>query len=763
MGEEVLGTGVVRLLADASGLLSALDTIKQKSEKGFGEVAKGIGDMIAKTFANPVVLAGAVTGLATSLAVIGVKVADYADHLDEMSQKTGVAVEDLSGLSLIAKQNSVSLDGMAGGLKFLNRSLAEAASGSQAGIAAFDKLGKGFYQANIAGKSTNDALAALADQFAKMADGPQKVAASMQIFGRAGVDLIPILNGGGEAIRASREEAELYGTVIDEKFSKQSAALADNQDRLGEVFRGLAIVIGREVVPILLHLTDSFLKWYEINAKVIQQNVVRYFQAIRDVFIMLIHPIEAIQSTYALMVAYLVEASIPLAGVIAKIFHPFSSEKQKQFVNDFKQFAVDLSNVAEQKAKEYQSHWEKTDTAIVETHKKAKEKIIIADEEAAKRALELRIMEEEFEKKYQANLAKMRKAKWEDEQFYSSLVAKAHKDHEKDVEEAVAVEESLWSSLADYIRGAADLTAKGRGQGLKDERAQLVAHAAVLKAQHASDADAIVAINAALAERLKVINGQIAGNTLESFQRTFAKVADVVRQAAGVIMQYLNRQQQQQLARLIASQKRETDIVKNSWDAKIAAAKAAGLDTVDLETQRDAEMAELERKHAARKLAADKKAFENQQKQQAVMVMINSIAAGVAVLPDYVDAAIIWAIGIAEAAVIMSQKFQGQAHNGSLGLPNSGSYNMEGNEFVADKESGPVISRFAKSIAQGEVTHSEAGTKNGGKWMIGFEGSPGFAGDRSLIAKIAQGLVVYVRDEGGNIIARSLVGSAGAA
>jgi hypothetical protein len=92
---------------------------------------------------------------------------------------------------------------------------------------------------------------------------------------------------------------------------------------------------------------------------------------------------------------------------------------------------------------------------------------------------------------------------------------------------------------------------------------------------------------------------------------------------------------------------------------------------------------------------------------------------------------------------------------------------MEGNELVADKHSGPVIANFAQALANGDVTTREAAVRDAGaagggtgRMHITFD----WAGaQRGLIHEIAKGLVVYVRDEGGNIIARSLMGSAAAA
>jgi hypothetical protein len=60
-------------------------------------------------------------------------------------------------------------------------------------------------------RPVNDILVDLADFFAKLPDGPNKTKLAVQMFGYRGMALIPILNQGGEALKAQFAAADQVG------------------------------------------------------------------------------------------------------------------------------------------------------------------------------------------------------------------------------------------------------------------------------------------------------------------------------------------------------------------------------------------------------------------------------------------------------------------------------------------------------------------------------------------------------------------------
>lgn len=122
---------------------------------------------------------------------------DAADALNDLSQKTGVGIKQLAAFKLSAEQSGTSLEAVAKGMKALSTYAAENGD-------TLKKLG-------IDTQDSGHAIQQLADIFAALPDGMQKSALATKLFGKAGVELIPMLNGGGKALAEAAEKTKVWG------------------------------------------------------------------------------------------------------------------------------------------------------------------------------------------------------------------------------------------------------------------------------------------------------------------------------------------------------------------------------------------------------------------------------------------------------------------------------------------------------------------------------------------------------------------------
>ncbi len=163
---------------------------------------------------------------------------DAADAMGKLAQKSGIAVEALSGLSFAARMGDLSSEEFANALKFLNKTMAETGRGTE---------------------DTDARLMELADQFAAMEDGPQKAKLALDNFGKAGVQLIPFLNQGSEAIRKQREEAKAFGLVINQEFADNADRFNDNMFRIKSSVQGLFLAVAEQLLPTIIQLQERFI------------------------------------------------------------------------------------------------------------------------------------------------------------------------------------------------------------------------------------------------------------------------------------------------------------------------------------------------------------------------------------------------------------------------------------------------------------------------------------------------------------------------
>lgn len=209
--------------------------------------------------------AGAVAAL--SLGAVTAALKSSVDHMDELgkaAQKIGIPVEQLSGLEYAARLADVSLEGLSSNLSKFNRSLGEIAGGGKndAG-AALKAIGVAALDANGKLRPTAAIVADVAEKFAGYKDGAEKSALAMAIFGKAGADMIPLLNGGREAITGATEEAARFGLIVSEDAAKAAEQFNDNLTRMKAAGEGLTNQVAQAMLPAMVDVTNAMVRFAE--------------------------------------------------------------------------------------------------------------------------------------------------------------------------------------------------------------------------------------------------------------------------------------------------------------------------------------------------------------------------------------------------------------------------------------------------------------------------------------------------------------------
>ncbi|OQZ07383.1 MAG: hypothetical protein B6D36_00145, partial [Planctomycetes bacterium UTPLA1] len=233
-------------------------TARDETRAAFDRINQSLSGMVGAVGRLPVLgaaLAGAFSGAAI---VAGVKsIVDGADELHKASQKYGIAVEQLSALKYAGALSDVSLEAIGNGLKKLSVNMADTAAGTGDAKDAFKALGVGVTEAGGGLKSSEQVLGELADKFAGMEDGAGKTALAVKIFGRAGADLIPLLNQGSKGLADMKEEAEKLGAIVGGDLARKSEEFNDNLTRLGAAADAFKIAIAQEVLPTLSRFVEQ--------------------------------------------------------------------------------------------------------------------------------------------------------------------------------------------------------------------------------------------------------------------------------------------------------------------------------------------------------------------------------------------------------------------------------------------------------------------------------------------------------------------------
>lgn len=235
-------------------------TAKDDTRAAINSALGGLQSITAAAARIPIIGTALTAAFSGAAITAGVKsIIDGADSLNKASQKYGVAVEQLSALGYAGKLADVSLEAIGQGLKKLSTNMLDTAAGTGEAKEAFKALGVDVKNADGSLKSSDTVLGEIADRFAGMEDGAGKTALAVKLFGRAGADLIPLLNQGSKGLAEMKDEAEKLGVIVGGDLARASEQFNDNLTRLGTVTEAFGISIANTVLPSLNQFVEQLI------------------------------------------------------------------------------------------------------------------------------------------------------------------------------------------------------------------------------------------------------------------------------------------------------------------------------------------------------------------------------------------------------------------------------------------------------------------------------------------------------------------------
>lgn len=244
--------GLIGSLRVALGLDSAQFTTglaKARGELGSFSSAAKIGFAAVGAAA---LAAGTALGVAVKHSL------DHADALGKAAQKAGVSVQALSRLEYAARLSDVSMEGLTGSLTKLGKAMVDATTDKTgAASIAFKALGIDVRDASGNIRDSNAVFLDIADRFGRMEDGATKSTLAMQLFGKAGAELIPLLNSGRDGLKQMADEADRVGFTLKTSTTDAAQAVNDSFTRLGLAFEGVSNRVTEVALPSLKNLTDT--------------------------------------------------------------------------------------------------------------------------------------------------------------------------------------------------------------------------------------------------------------------------------------------------------------------------------------------------------------------------------------------------------------------------------------------------------------------------------------------------------------------------
>lgn len=243
-------------------------------------------------------------------------------EIQKQSQTLGISADAYQKLAYAAKMSDVTTADLAIGLKILSRNMDEASQGTGTAKDYLDAMGIAVQESDGRLRPLLDIMGDIADKFQSWQDGPRKIAIALDLFGRSGEALIPLLNQGRSGMAAYGREAESLGVILSESIIKKGVETEDAFKRIDAQIIAIKADSGAAASEVL-RLVENLAKW--VN----QQSLFTAEGAEKE-----LKNLEA-QVEYNLKLGSAYEKQIPALERIVKLQDQLGKNKAPDWVKDW--------------------------------------------------------------------------------------------------------------------------------------------------------------------------------------------------------------------------------------------------------------------------------------------------------------------------------------------------------------------------------------------------------------------------------------------
>lgn len=210
--------------------------------------AKGLSGAFSRLKGSTAGISGALGALVPAVGIAGLgalgkRAIDAADNLNDLSQRTGVGVENLSKFGAAAADSGSNVEEVAKAMSKLQRGLVDPTSKASE---AMKSLGISSVDASGKIRGADQIMFDLADRLSRIEDPAKKAQLAFDLFGKSGVNLIPMLNQG-------RAGLEQYSATIDTEMAEAANKFNDS---LNAIARSVAGPFNQAITALLPFITQ---------------------------------------------------------------------------------------------------------------------------------------------------------------------------------------------------------------------------------------------------------------------------------------------------------------------------------------------------------------------------------------------------------------------------------------------------------------------------------------------------------------------------
>lgn len=269
-------TGVVVALRATHFGIAAAVTKARSALGGLSSFGRSVASSLSSGFA--LVGAGLAALGAYSFTSLIKGSLDSIDALKDQADALGVSTDALSRLNYAASFAGVESGTMNAALGKMLKGLDAARSGSGAAADAFRLLG--LDAAALANLPADEAFREIAGAMQSVENSAQRTAITMDLFGKSGAALLPVLANGKEGLAEMAAEADRLGVTVSATDAAKVEAAVDAMDRMKHAIAGATDALAVQLAPFIQVASDRLTEFATSGEKGLVGKVVGGFEAV---------------------------------------------------------------------------------------------------------------------------------------------------------------------------------------------------------------------------------------------------------------------------------------------------------------------------------------------------------------------------------------------------------------------------------------------------------------------------------------------------
>lgn len=185
---------------------------------------------------------------------------DAAGGIGELAEQLGTTNEMLQVYQFAAAQAGVKSGELEAGLSKLTQTLGNAAQGEEGAVKAFRAIGVNVLDAGGKVRQADEVIADIADKLANIEDPAKRASMVVDLFGRSGQRLLPLLTQGAAGIDKLRAAAKSAGAVLSDEMITAADEASDKIAAMETSVGKLAQTMMAGLAPAISSIADGLRK-----------------------------------------------------------------------------------------------------------------------------------------------------------------------------------------------------------------------------------------------------------------------------------------------------------------------------------------------------------------------------------------------------------------------------------------------------------------------------------------------------------------------